>query len=337
MGKQFAKSFFLTSVVLCVVAAAAVAYLQFSPYLFALFNRQQAEFVELVKPSILDGSMSQGGHTGLIRRVQNTATASMDASHIGLAMERRKEVPEWLYEYRVIANCPWRQRPHFVADNFDEYLRFVETRLDLNHDTIMWMVNSNSHLPHYSNIYTDHSETPLLINRNHRLPPGFRPAEMVDVRTANGVLLIPEAEEAFEQMRLAALEDGYVLRAVSGFRSAARQADLLYGRPVPNYAVATPYHSEHQTGRAIDVQNRQGEWLRNCAEARWVAVNAHIFGFIVRYTDLNRHITGFIAEPWHLTYVGIDIATHMHENNILSLEEFVGRNPGAQFGWRGDS
>ena len=336
MGKSFAKSFFLTFIVLCVVVAVAMAYLRFSPYIFAMFNRQEAVDVEFVKPFLPDESESQAKNPGIMQQVQNEKTSGANMTYIIQAMLQIKEVPEWLYEYRVIANCPWRHRPHFVAENFDEYLRFVATRLDLDHDTIIWMVNSNSHLPHYSNIYTDYSEIPLLINRNHRLPSGFRPEEMVDVRTANGILLIPEAEEAFEQMRLAALEDGYTLRAASGFRSAARQAELLHGLARPNNAIATPYHSEHQTGRAIDVKNRRGEWLRNCADAAWVARNAHYFGFIVRYTELNRHITGFISEPWHLTYVGIEIATHMHENNILSLEEFVGRNPGATFGWRGE-
>ena len=336
MGRKFAKSFFLTFIVLCVILAAAVAYLHFSPYIFAMLDERNAVDAELVKTFPPDESHIRSENHGLARQAQNEAAINASEFRIIQVMEQRKEIPEWLYEYRVIANCPWRSRPHFVAENFDTYLSFVATRLDLDHDTIMWMVNSNSHIPHYTNIYTDHSEMPLLINRNHRLPPGFRPEGMVPVRTADWIQLIPEAEEAFEKMRLAALEDGYTLRAASGFRSAARQAELLYGHARPNNAIATPYHSEHQTGRAIDVQNRLGEFLRDCQDSQWVGRNAHNFGFIVRYTELNRHITGFISEPWHLTYVGIEIATYIHENNILSLEEFVGRNPGATFGWRSE-
>jgi D-alanyl-D-alanine carboxypeptidase len=59
----------------------------------------------------------------------------------------------------------------------------------------------------------------------------------------------------------------------------------------------------------------------------WVAENAHRFGFIVRYGLGKRPITGYIYEPWHITYVGLDIAFYMHTNSIPTLEEFVGRNP----------
>ena len=329
MGRTFAKSFFLTFIVLCMILAAAVAYLQFSPYVFAMLEARNAVDIELTKPFLPDEPVTQNRNPGLAQHIQTEADSRAGRSQIS------KAIPEWLYEQKVIARCPWRSQPHFVADNFDEYLRFAQTR-SLDPDTIMWMVNSNSHIPHYSNIYTDHSAVPLLINRNHRLPPSFRPPGMVRIRTADWIMLIPEAEEAFERMRLAALADGFTIRAASGFRSAARQEELLYGRPRPNIEIATPYHSEHQTGRAIDVQNRFGEFLHDCADAGWVARNAHNFGFIIRYTEQNSFITGFISEPWHLTYVGIEIATHMIENNIMSLEEFVGRNPGVQFGWRGE-
>ena len=324
MGKQFAKSFFLTIIIISTIIAAGIVYLRFSPYVFEQLGRQESETVELIKPPI---EFRAGRPERLLQVV------SFDASQAIHSKNLSKQVPEWLYEQRVIAACPWRSRPFFVAENFDEYLRFFEARSDLDEETVMWMVNSNSHVAHYANVITDYSDVPLLVNRNHRLPPGFRPAGMVRIRSADWIQLIPEAEEAFEAMRLAAHSEGYTVRAGAGFRTAARQAEMMYGHTWPSPLVATPYHSEHQTGRALDVQNRAHDWLRDCADARWVQRNGHLFGFIVRYTEENRHITGFISEPWHITYVGVDIATYMFENNIQSLEEFVGRNPGAQFGW----
>ena len=332
MGKTFIKSFFLTFIVLCViVAVAAMAYFQMSPYAFASLN-EHIENVELIKTHTQNDYFfeSQNKNSRIIRQLQNRAGADF---YIAQTMELEKQVPEWLYEQRVVTACPWRSRPFFVEDNFEEYLRFFESRHDLDEETVMWMVNSNSHVPHYANIITDYSDVPLLVNRNHRLPPGFRPTGMVRIRSAEWIQLIPEAEEAFETMRLAAQNDGYTIRAGAGFRTAARQAEMLYGHVWPNRIIATPYHSEHQTGRALDVQNRAHEWLRNCDDARWISENAHNFGFIIRYTSENSHITGFISEPWHITYVGVEIAKYMHENNIQSLEEFIGRNPGAQFGW----
>jgi len=93
--------------------------------------------------------------------------------------------------------------------------------------------------------------------------------------------------------------------------------------------VARPHHSEHQTGRALDLINTRTQRLLSHydPESIWLLYNSHYFGFIVRYKRETTHITGFIHEPWHITYVGVKIAQYMHQNNILSLEEFVGRNP----------
>ena len=59
-------------------------------------------------------------------------------------------------------------------------------------------------------------------------------------------------------------------------------------------------------------ETREGIWLReNCAE----------FGFIIRYPENKTEITGVRYEPWHLRYVGTEVASYKMENN-LTLEEF---------------
>ena len=49
--------------------------------------------------------------------------------------------------------------------------------------------------------------------------------------------------------------------------------------------------------------------------------NAHKFGFIIRYPKDKENITGYNYEPWHLRYVGHELASELHNNN-LSLEEY---------------
>ena len=48
--------------------------------------------------------------------------------------------------------------------------------------------------------------------------------------------------------------------------------------------------------------------------------NAHKFGFILRYPEGKENITGYMYEPWHYRYVGVELATGIH-NSGLTLDE----------------
>ena len=50
--------------------------------------------------------------------------------------------------------------------------------------------------------------------------------------------------------------------------------------------------------------------------------HAHEYGFIVRYPSGKESITGYMAEPWHLRYVG-DQASAIYAS-ALTLEEYLG-------------
>lgn len=81
-------------------------------------------------------------------------------------------------------------------------------------------------------------------------------------------------------------------------------------------------HSEHQTGLAFDVGSGL-ESFGNTAAGKWLETNCHKYGFIIRYPKYKELITGYNYEPWHIRYVGIEVATEIMENN-LTLEEFLG-------------
>ena len=92
--------------------------------------------------------------------------------------------------------------------------------------------------------------------------------------------------------------------------------------------VAYPGQSEHQTGLAMDVSSQSvgftlEEDFGQAKEGIWLKDNAHKFGFIIRYGKDNTHITGYSYEPWHIRYVGKDVANEIYEKNI-TLEEFLG-------------
>ena len=59
-------------------------------------------------------------------------------------------------------------------------------------------------------------------------------------------------------------------------------------------------------------------------EGKWVAENAHRFGFVVRYQKGWTDITGYAYEPWHLRYLGVAHATAVHALDI-PYESYVER------------
>lgn len=56
-------------------------------------------------------------------------------------------------------------------------------------------------------------------------------------------------------------------------------------------------------------------------EGIWVTENAHKYGFIIRYPKGKEEITGYSYEPWHIRYVGQEVANYLFEHN-LTLDEY---------------
>lgn len=145
------------------------------------------------------------------------------------------------------------------------------------------------------------------------------------------------AADALEELFAAAEEDGFDLVAASGYRSFDRQKDIYernvaeYGKEKTDTFSAQPGTSEHQTGLAMDVTSAQVAFqleqsFGETSEGEWLAENAHEHGFIIRYLEGSQGITGYMYEPWHLRYVGKDISSTIH-NQEVTLEEFFGLHP----------
>lgn len=122
------------------------------------------------------------------------------------------------------------------------------------------------------------------------------------------VQLVAPAAEAWRAMRSAAAGSGVTLLPLSGFRSVTRQTELIRGKlaaamsidDVLRY-VAAPGHSEHHTGRALDLGSPEHlaleEEFANTLAFRWLRDQAGSFGFRLSYPPGNPHQIGF--EPWH--------------------------------------
>lgn len=178
----------------------------------------------------------------------------------------------------------------------------------------------------------------VLVNKRRPLVPVDYQPQLVPVSIAQDgdEAVRPEADAALVQLSAAMqAEIGEGVHVFSSYRSFSRQTQLYngyvaqYGQAQADTTSARPGHSEHQTGLAVDVVGTGGACrLDTCfggtAAGRWIAEHAWEHGFIVRYPDGLEGITGYHYEPWHLRFVGVDVATAMHAGGFATFEEYAG-------------
>jgi zinc D-Ala-D-Ala carboxypeptidase len=142
-----------------------------------------------------------------------------------------------------------------------------------------------------------------------------------------------QIKPALEQMFAAAKQDGLSLIIASAYRSYKVQVSVYgnevnrNGQQAADRESARPGYSEHQTGLAVDIgpASRQCEvevCFGDLPEGKWLAANAYRYGFVIRYGQNNEPITGYSYEPWHLRYVGTELATELNSKGNPPLETF---------------
>ncbi|WP_391557966.1 D-alanyl-D-alanine carboxypeptidase family protein [Robertmurraya sp.] len=179
-----------------------------------------------------------------------------------------------------------------------------------------------------------------LVNKMFALPDNYNPTDLVKPNvsfsfgneTIEKSLMRKEAALALEKMFSEAKTNGIELYAVSGYRSYERQRIIFdaevkkSGEEKAAQVVAVPGNSEHQSGLAMDISAKSAdlgltESFGETIEGKWLAANAHKYGFILRYPKGKESITGYQYEPWHFRYVGVSAAQTIFEKNI-TLEEY---------------
>ena len=194
---------------------------------------------------------------------------------------------------------------------------------------------NTSDVPRTSLYNTDAaSSLQVVVNKKRPLNPiDYLPKGKVQIGYA---WVAKPAAEAYAELKAAVsakklgtlcINSGYRSFASQKIIHAAKVAQL--GKTAGERLAARPGHSEHQTGLAIDVSTTQlgcriGPFGSSRA-SKWIAQNAWQYGFIVRYpSNAKTSITGYVWEPWHLRFVGVELATDMRSKKITTLEEFFG-------------
>ena len=157
----------------------------------------------------------------------------------------------------------------------------------------------------------------VVANKHYPMSKDYNPGENP---TANAELL--KLIAAMQQAGFP-ISDHY-----SGFRSYETQTQLYQnyvnkdGKAEADRYSARPGYSEHQTGLAFDLIETNGDLVTEEKAAQWLLDHAADYGFVVRYLKGKEKETGYMAEEWHLRYVGKE-AKEIAASG-LSLEEYYG-------------
>lgn len=144
-------------------------------------------------------------------------------------------------------------------------------------------------------------------------------------------MLEEETYKSYLKLKENLLERGYYLNIRSGYRS-FEESEKVYklysvekGESYAEKYVAKPGVSEHNIGIAFDfIISKDKNALKTNYESDeyfYLENIAYLYGFIIRYPKDKENITGYSYEPWHLRYVGPNLAKYLKKNN-LTLEEY---------------
>ena len=168
----------------------------------------------------------------------------------------------------------------------------------------------------------------VIANKTYSLPSNFVPNNLESI---NGYIKVVDyVKDAFIELTSDSASLGLNIYASSGYRSYSDQ-NYIYnnyvsfdGQENADTYSARAGHSEHQTGLAIDV-NTVDSSFDNTSESNWLKDNCYRYGFIIRYPKGKDNITGYMYEPWHIRYVGKELASKLYNNgDWITMEEYYG-------------
>ena len=168
----------------------------------------------------------------------------------------------------------------------------------------------------------------VIANKTYSLPSNFVPNNLESI---NGYIKVVDyVKDAFIELTSDSASLGLNIYASSGYRSYSDQ-NYIYnnyvsfdGQENADTYSARAGHSEHQTGLAIDV-NTVDSSFDNTSESNWLKDNCYRYGFIIRYPKGKDNITGYMYEPWHIRYVGKELASKLYnDGDWITMEEYYG-------------
>lgn len=174
------------------------------------------------------------------------------------------------------------------------------------------------------------------IDKDRPLPQDYRPPVLISLNKANGTLIPDAAKQADLMITAFSNEYGVRTEVRSSYRSYSLQKSVfenwvsIYQKRGLNYGAAVreantlsalPGHSEHQLGTTLDLNTVGADPFdkdQNSDLFRLIEEHAHNYGFVISYPRGQENITGYAHEPWHIRYVGTELASELYSLDYTS-------------------
>ncbi|WP_302132842.1 M15 family metallopeptidase [Thomasclavelia spiroformis] len=235
---------------------------------------------------------------------------------------------------------------YYIPSYKKRYHDYKTNHPELSNEDIVTRVNMNLDYNFYAHIIIQSKPNDLntIVNKYYKLDNNFVPNDLVYINDAYTSHDDPAYQyrkhqaskrlyNDFVALRNKCQENGINLYVVSGYRSTASQRKS-YQHMADTYSIAEadktcsrPGHSEHTLGLACDIalDNYSFENITNHPKYPWFASILTDYGFIIRYPEGKELLTGYSYEPWHIRYLGVNLAKKVIDSK-LTYDEYYARN-----------
>lgn len=241
---------------------------------------------------------------------------------------------------------PTTSLSYYLPSLQERYENYKASHLNLSNEDVITQVNMNLDYNFYEHIIIQTNPQTLntLINKYYRLEDDFTPSNLIYINDGYTSTSDPAYKYRKHQMSQIVYDDFVTLRekcrekgisfyVVSGYRSTAAQEKSYhhmantFSEAEADKTCSRPGHSEHTLGLACDValDTYSFENIVNHPDYQWFSQIIADYGFIIRYPEGKDSLTGYSYEPWHLRYLGKDLAKKVTESK-LTYDEYYARN-----------
>lgn len=270
--------------------------------------------------------------TDFSKTVNQLLDKKYNGEEINYIISTQNQNIDILLDMEHIDILKFKEATNFDASKIERYLNYKENNNNYDIKTVITYVNIGLDQKGYSN-YTSYTteeaenDLTILVNKYHKLPDDYIPSDLTSLSYNANYKLRKPAADAFEELTAAGKLDNVIFYPFSPYRSFDLQTRLYNnyknrdGEEKADTYSARPGFSEHQLGLAVDIRSNTLSDNLTSEHYTWMLNNSYKYGFIVRYPKGKQHITQFIEEPWHLRYLGVDLATKVHESG-LTYDEY---------------
>ena len=230
---------------------------------------------------------------------------------VGITINQNNKTPnseqKLTQEEKILQNL--KKIPYYKKENKNRYLKYQQEHKNKKTEEIITDVNIGIDKPYYTNTKPSKllNSNLILVNKYNYLTEDYIPENLEEISieyARSGMQLVSEAKEAFETLSQEAKKDGMTIIAMSSYRSYDYQVNLYNnyvksdGKDAADTYSARPGFSEHQTGLAVDIYNKELPYtsFEETKEFEWMQKNAYKYGFILRFPKDKVNITGYQYE-----------------------------------------